>query len=131
TTDDSKDAWTMGYTPDLSVGVWVGNNRHEPMEGLMGSTSAGAIWRDTVSSLSKSNGESFKPPASIVETQVCSIGGFPALEDNSIYREFFIKGTEPDRCHQEEDEDKKNNKPKQRREEDESEGPSDENRSED
>ncbi|MBU6141799.1 PBP1A family penicillin-binding protein [Patescibacteria group bacterium] len=32
TTNDYRDAWTMGYTPDLVVGVWVGNNDNEPMQ---------------------------------------------------------------------------------------------------
>jgi penicillin-binding protein 1A len=31
TTDSFKDCWTMGYTPFISVGVWVGNNNNEPM----------------------------------------------------------------------------------------------------
>lgn len=32
TTNDYRDAWTIGYTPDLVVGVWAGNNNNEPME---------------------------------------------------------------------------------------------------
>ncbi len=32
TTNDYRDAWTIGYTPDLVVGVWVGNNNNEPMQ---------------------------------------------------------------------------------------------------
>jgi membrane peptidoglycan carboxypeptidase len=37
TTNDYVDAWTMGYTPSLAVGVWAGNNRREPMERQGGS----------------------------------------------------------------------------------------------
>ncbi|MDO8639481.1 MAG: PBP1A family penicillin-binding protein [bacterium] len=31
TTDDFKDAWTIGYTPSIVIGVWVGNNNNEPL----------------------------------------------------------------------------------------------------
>ncbi len=31
TTDDFRDAWVIGYTPEISVGVWVGNNNNTPM----------------------------------------------------------------------------------------------------
>ncbi len=44
-TNNSRDAWIMGYTPNLSVGVWVGNNDNEPMNGLSGLI-ATPIWRE-------------------------------------------------------------------------------------
>ena len=31
TTQDSRDAWTMGYTPNIVVGVWIGNNNNASM----------------------------------------------------------------------------------------------------
>jgi 1A family penicillin-binding protein len=43
TTNDSKDAWTLGYVPSLTVGVWVGNTTPAPMKGG-GNTLAGTIW---------------------------------------------------------------------------------------
>jgi penicillin-binding protein 1C len=43
TTNNDKDAWTMGYTPSIAVGVWVGNNDDTPMNGG-GSSLAGPIW---------------------------------------------------------------------------------------
>jgi len=43
TTNDYKDAWTMGYTPSLAAGVWVGNTKPAPMKGG-GNTLAGQIW---------------------------------------------------------------------------------------
>lgn len=123
TTDDSRDAWTMGYTPDLTVGVWVGNNQNKPMEGLMGSTSAGAIWRDTVSSFAvNQNGDVFKPTNSIVHTQICLFGSMSAVSKDGPYEEYFIKGTEPDSCL--DSKEKEKDKPKRREEE--NEGPSQE-----
>ena len=43
TTNDNKDAWTMGYVPSLATGVWVGNTIPSPMKGG-GNTLAGTIW---------------------------------------------------------------------------------------
>ena len=43
TTNNSKDAWTIGYTPSVVVGVWAGNNDNKPMK-KGGSTVAGPIW---------------------------------------------------------------------------------------
>jgi 1A family penicillin-binding protein len=45
TTDDYRDAWTLGYTPSLAVGVWVGNNNNEEMKrGAAGGVVAAPIW---------------------------------------------------------------------------------------
>lgn len=43
TTNDNRDAWLIGYTPSLAVGVWTGNNDNTPM--LKGSSISGAPWR--------------------------------------------------------------------------------------
>jgi membrane carboxypeptidase/penicillin-binding protein PbpC len=43
TTNNDKDAWTIGYTPSISVGVWVGNNDNTPMKNG-GVALAGPIW---------------------------------------------------------------------------------------
>jgi membrane peptidoglycan carboxypeptidase len=46
TTNDFRDAWTMGYTPQLAAGVWVGRNDHAPMnKGTDGSKIAAPIWQ--------------------------------------------------------------------------------------
>ncbi len=46
TTNDYKDAWTVGYTDELSAGVWVGNNDNSPMTNGPGVTVAAPIWND-------------------------------------------------------------------------------------
>ena len=46
TTTDWRDNWTVGYTPDLVTGVWVGNANNEPMERVSGVDGAGPIWHD-------------------------------------------------------------------------------------
>ena len=44
TTNDFRDNWTIGYTPDLAVGVWVGNADYKPMQNTTGLTGAAPIW---------------------------------------------------------------------------------------
>ena len=43
TTNNNKDAWTIGYTPSIAVGVWAGNNDNQPMK-KGGVAVAGPIW---------------------------------------------------------------------------------------
>ena len=52
TSRDFHDNWTVGYTPDYVVGVWLGNAANEPMDGLSGSIGAGALWRQIMELMS-------------------------------------------------------------------------------
>ena len=45
TSSDFHDNWCLGYTPDLTVGVWVGNFEYDPMTGISGITGAGPMFR--------------------------------------------------------------------------------------
>jgi penicillin-binding protein 1A len=88
TTNDNIDAWTIGYSPQVVVGVWVGNNEHDPMVGLAGGSAAGSIWRPAITDfLHGQPVERFNPPKNIVQVYVCSSSG--------SYREYFISGTQP------------------------------------
>ncbi len=64
TTNDYKDAWTLGYTPSLAAGVWVGNNDSSAMKrGAGGSTVAAPIWNDFMKkALTKYQIEYFEDP---------------------------------------------------------------------
>lgn len=64
TTNDYKDAWTIGYTPSIITGVWVGNNNNKSMsKGADGSVVAAPIWQGYMNRiLSGSPVESFKEP---------------------------------------------------------------------
>ena len=46
TTNDWRDAWFVGYTRQLTVGVWVGNDKYEPMEKVTGGAIPARIWKD-------------------------------------------------------------------------------------
>ena len=45
TTSDWRDAWFVGYTPELACAVWVGNDNYSPMRGVCGGTVPAPIWR--------------------------------------------------------------------------------------
>jgi penicillin-binding protein 1C len=62
TTNNNKDAWTIGYTPSIAVGVWVGNNDNTPMK-KGGAALAGPIWNGIIAeALKRLPVESFNKP---------------------------------------------------------------------
>lgn len=54
TSRDYHDSWTIGYTPDFVVGVWVGNSDNTPMHDITGQTGAGKIWNEAMGLLLES-----------------------------------------------------------------------------
>jgi Penicillin binding protein transpeptidase domain len=76
TTNDYKDNWTLGYTPDLVVGVWVGNADNTPMNGTTGVTGAAPIWHDFLEQVTKSMPvKAFERPSGIIEKEICADTG--------------------------------------------------------
>jgi len=76
TTQDWRDNWTIGYTPNLVVGVWVGNADNEPMRNVSGVTGAAPIWRDVMVELLKTRpAQDFAVPEGLVEKTVCAENG--------------------------------------------------------
>lgn len=69
TTNEWRDAWTVGYTPGLVAGVWAGNNNNAPMaQGADGVYTAAPIWRDFMNqALANSAIEKF-PDAKVEKT---------------------------------------------------------------
>lgn len=49
TTSDYKDAWFVGYTPDLVAGVWIGNDDNTSLDGIMGGQTPAATWQSFMS----------------------------------------------------------------------------------
>ncbi|HEY4690189.1 MAG TPA: PBP1A family penicillin-binding protein [Anaerolineae bacterium] len=97
TTTDWRDNWTIGYTPDLVVGVWVGNADNQPMEHISGVAGAGPIWHDFMEIVSKGTPErEFERPAGLADLDVCATSGLlPTPYCPFTKREVFIAGTEP------------------------------------
>lgn len=54
TAEDWRDSITIGYTPNLAIGVWIGNNDNTPMDGIAGSLGAAPIWKTLIQSLPSS-----------------------------------------------------------------------------
>ncbi len=79
TTNDFRDNWTMGYTPDLAVGVWVGNADYTPMENTTGLSGAAPIWahfmEQAVPVIAGPNPQGFSRPAGIVDRVICKVSG--------------------------------------------------------
>ncbi len=96
TTDNSRDAWTIGYTPQLAVGVWVGNNNNEIMQNG-GSSMAGPIWvRAMQKLLTGMPNESFPVPSGIVQRPICaSNGGLANTAGSGTYNEYFLGSALP------------------------------------
>ena len=76
TTDDFRDNWTVGYTPDIVVGVWVGNADNSPMQGVSGVSGAGPIWHNVMErALAGTPVRDFIRPQTIVEMEICADSG--------------------------------------------------------
>ncbi|HEY72063.1 MAG TPA: PBP1A family penicillin-binding protein [Thermoflexia bacterium] len=110
TTTDWRDNWTVGYTPDLVVGVWAGNADNTPMNHISGVTGAAPIWHDVMEELLKGRPErEFVEPDGMTRVEVCADSGLPPAERVEIgdwrlreparcphtISELFIAGTEP------------------------------------
>ncbi len=97
TTNDYRDAWTIGYTPDLAVGVWVGNSDNEPMVHTPGSLGAAPIWHYLMEWYHKGKPvHTFTEPPGIVHKTVCWPSGLQVTPDcQKTEDEIFIAGTEP------------------------------------
>ncbi len=73
TTDDKRDNWTFGYTPELAVGVWVGNNDNSPMNPALtsGVTGAAPIWNRLMTNLLQNRPDiAFERPPDVADGMV-------------------------------------------------------------
>ncbi|MBI2617677.1 penicillin-binding protein [Candidatus Gottesmanbacteria bacterium] len=106
TTDDKRDNWTIGFTPNFLIAVWVGNNDNTPMHPYLtsGVTGAAPIWNTLTRKVLQSQTDLWpKQPADIVGVQICALSGKapPNTDPNASDRgcptrfEYFIKGTVP------------------------------------
>ncbi len=86
TTNDVKDNWTIGYTRNVAVGVWVGNNDGTPMVGSSGLTGAAPIWNSVLAGIYRDplllnsfavGGQLLpdkpQPPAGMSRVEICDV----------------------------------------------------------
>ncbi len=96
TTDDFRDGWAIGYTPELVTGVWIGNSDNSPMENVPGSKGAAPIWRALMSWALTGDAISVWPrPSGMIETAVCNISGLLPTPYCPTVSELFMDGTQP------------------------------------
>ncbi len=114
TTDDWKDLWTMGYTTDVAIGVWVGVSGGADTTNLSeldGSQAAGPIWQrmmveihDDPAFASLLNGpdgnplpEQFAVPGDAFQGEICAVTGHQPGRGNTT-EEWLVRGQEPDQA---------------------------------
>ena len=100
TTDDLRDNWTIGYTPNFLVATWVGNNDNTQMSRVAsGVTGATPIW-NSIMKFVLENQEDLWPrePSNLIGRSVCTVSGMQPREEGSCPTryEYFIDGTAPD-----------------------------------
>ena len=84
TTDDVRDNWTIGYTSNVVVGVWVGNSDGTPMEDLSGLSGAAPVWNAVTGGIYRDEGmlasfardgmlknDNLEPPAGLQRVSLC------------------------------------------------------------
>lgn len=95
TTDGYRDAWFVGYTPDIAIGVWVGFDDERPIK-LTGAQAALPIWSELAVRLIPRNHTDFEMPVGVVQRRIDPRTGQLATAQCPEQRsEFFIVGTEP------------------------------------
>ena len=75
TTNDFRDNWTVGYTPDLVAATWVGNDDETPMVNTTGVTGAAPIWHAFLEAALAGHATPFARPAGIVQRNFCIVSG--------------------------------------------------------
>ncbi|MFH0864411.1 MAG: transglycosylase domain-containing protein [Candidatus Gottesmanbacteria bacterium] len=99
TTDDKRDNWTIGFTPNFLVATWVGNNNNQPMNQWLtsGVTGAAPMWNKIMTYILKNEPDLWpKKPEGVVGATICSLSGKLPGDSNCPTRfEYFINGTVP------------------------------------
>ena len=97
TTTDFRDNWVLGYTPDLVVGVWVGNADNAPMRAISGVSGAGPIFNLFLRTVKRAADHlDFAEPPGLSRLDVCALSGLlPTDHCHRRINEIFLPGTEP------------------------------------
>ena len=98
TTDDYRDAWFIGYTPQLITGIWVGYDKPRPGgKGFTGGAVAAPIWgRFMAKALAARPVADFPKPDTVAAVSIDPATGFLATPDcPAKMDEYFMEGTEP------------------------------------
>ncbi len=109
TTNDFRDGWTVGYSTQIAVGMWVGNNDNHPMKDVDGVETAAPIWNEFMRLIhgyekapqllvgpdGNLPAKEFERPANVVDGYSCTTTGHKPTYPNSGTKDLFVKGKEP------------------------------------
>ncbi|MBP7768427.1 transglycosylase domain-containing protein [Candidatus Woesebacteria bacterium] len=99
TTNDQRDNWAVGWSQEVLVTAWVGNNDNSAMKRVAsGVSGATPIWRQVILAAldsKKYSAPAWVKPAGITQAEVDRISGYPAHDDFLKKNEYFIQGTLP------------------------------------
>ncbi len=97
TTNNLRDNWTIGYTPNILTVVWVGNNDGSSMSYVAsGVTGASPIWRHIMDELLKKYPSlGFTPPSDLIKVNICTLTGELTCEGCPTRTDLFVPGTQP------------------------------------
>ncbi len=97
TTNDMRDNWTIGWSRDRIVGVWVGNNDNSAIKGVAsGVSGASPIWRkEMLEVLTKTVDRPWEIPNGVEQVELDKISGYPVHDSFEGYTEWIISGTLP------------------------------------
>ena len=98
TTSDYKDAWFVGFTPDLVASVWLGCDSPEYLNGISGGTVPASIWKSFMSGVAdKYVARDFVRPSGIIAARVSDKDGLLVNDPNNKdgRSEIFVDGTQP------------------------------------
>ena len=110
TTNDFRDGWTVGYTTQVAVGVWVGNNDNHAMKNVDGVENAAPIWNEFMRLITAHEkapqllvgpdgnlpAKEFFRPANVVDGESCTATGHKVTRAGTGTKDLFVKGKEPD-----------------------------------
>jgi membrane peptidoglycan carboxypeptidase len=98
TSNDNRDLWTMGFTSNVVVGVWIGRVDNAPTSNTSG-LAAAPIWNAVMTSaLQGLNPQPFNPPQGITQQQICSDTGTaydPNVPCTVVRTEYFVQSNPP------------------------------------
>ncbi len=99
TTNDQRDNWAVGWSSEILVGAWVGNNDNSAMKSVAsGVSGATPIWRQIMLAAIESDKygtPDWEVPSGVEQVEVDAISGYPAHDEFPKKTEYVIKGTLP------------------------------------
>jgi penicillin-binding protein 1C len=97
TSTDFRDNWTVGYSPEVTVAVWVGNFSGKPMRGVSGVSGAAPLWNELIQAAMEGRPErGFSRPAGLETAHICPRSGkLAGPRCDGRRQELFRAGTAP------------------------------------